>query len=221
MKRYTMMTFVLLVISSMVMAKDTNILVIADDTAKTTYKRENFGRWLDVDNDCQDTRSEYLINTSSTQVTFKSSKSCTVKTGTWIDYYSGLKINDASIIDIDHVVPLKEAWISGAAYFNRQGRLIFANDFDNLVISHKSINRSKGSRDLSEWMPKNIKSHNKYIKKWIMIKNKYGLSANTKEMNYINSVKTQSKINTESGGTLQYVFDFFRWFGNILSACNL
>ncbi|WP_371094995.1 hypothetical protein [Streptomyces sanglieri] len=43
---------------------------------------------------------------------------CRAASGTWYSEYDGLTIDSASRIDIDHVVPLKEAWRSGASQWS-------------------------------------------------------------------------------------------------------
>ena len=47
------------------------------------YNRTHWGDWKDADDDCQDTRHEVLIDESTTQVTFKTSRECRVASGTW------------------------------------------------------------------------------------------------------------------------------------------
>lgn len=39
---------------------------------------------------------------------------CTATSGTWFSPYDGATWTAASDVDIDHMVPLKNAWISGA-----------------------------------------------------------------------------------------------------------
>jgi hypothetical protein len=71
------------------------------------YQRSAFGHgWDDVDGDCQNSRAEALIATSTTQVRFADHKRCRVVTGRWISPITNRVIQNASEIDIDHVVPL-------------------------------------------------------------------------------------------------------------------
>ena len=66
-------------------------LTIAPASHEDTYARELFGAsgWIDVDDDCQDTRAEVLIQESSVPVTFTTTRDCTVATGQWTDPWSG------------------------------------------------------------------------------------------------------------------------------------
>ena len=72
-----------------------------------TYNRDQFGPWIDADGDCQNTRHEVLIEESRVPVTFKTSRQCIVISGEWHDPYTGRVFTDPSMLDVDHVVPLK------------------------------------------------------------------------------------------------------------------
>jgi hypothetical protein len=101
-----------------------NLLTGQDREAKATaYSREHFGSgWADTDGDCQDSRAEALIETSSTPVIFDDSRRCRVVRGRWISPFTGAVIQNASSIDIDHVVPLRWAWEQGANDWSEQKR---------------------------------------------------------------------------------------------------
>jgi len=138
-----------------------------------TYDRNEYGRWKDVDGDCQNTRHEVLIGSSAESVQFKTEKKCLVVSGKWIGLYTGKIFSNARKLDIDHVVPLKEAHISGASAWTKEKKRQFANDEENLLAVSRSANRSKGAKDPAKWMPKNEAFHCEYIKKWVAVKEKY------------------------------------------------
>lgn len=118
------------------------------------YARSKFGHgWADEDGDCQNSRMEALISLSTNQVRFASDKECRVVAGRWISPFTGNVIHDASKVDVDHVVPLKWAWINGADEWSRQKRETFANDLRNLWPVEASLNRSKGARGPDDWLP--------------------------------------------------------------------
>src|SRR4051794_14242797 len=73
------------------------------------YDRDEFKHWVDADGDCQDTRDEVLAAESLVEV-----GGCDVSTGKWFSYYDRQTWTQSSDVDIDHMVPLKEAWDSGA-----------------------------------------------------------------------------------------------------------
>jgi 5-methylcytosine-specific restriction endonuclease McrA len=86
------------------------------------------------------------------------SNGCTVATGKWVDAYTGAVFTAASALDIDHVVPLENAWQSGASTWTPAQRLAYANNLDQpeaLVAVSASANRSKGDRSPDEWTPPN------------------------------------------------------------------
>ena len=98
-----------------------------------SYERSAFGHgWGDANGDCQNSRAEALIATSSTTVSFATGKGCRVVTGRWISPFTGEIIQNSNEIDIDHVVPLKWAWEHGAKAWPKAKRERFANDMANL-----------------------------------------------------------------------------------------
>lgn len=107
------------------------------------YQRSAFGHgWADDDGDCQNSRAEALIDTSTTQVQFATIKDCRVVTGRWISPFTNQVIQNASDIDIDHVVPLAWSWDRGAGQWSREKREQFANDPINLWPVEAGLNRS-------------------------------------------------------------------------------
>ena len=98
-----------------------------------SYRRSAFGHgWDDADGDCQNSRAEALIASSSTPVRFASDNRCHVVAGRWISPYTGNVIQNSESIDIDHVVPLKWSWDRGADEWSSAKRESFANDPINL-----------------------------------------------------------------------------------------
>ena len=107
------------------------------------YDRSAFGHgWDDTDGDCQDSRAEALIAISTTPVRFATGKRCRVVTGRWISPFTNQVVQNASDIDIDHVVPLAWSWDRGAGQWSREKRERFANDPVNLWPVEASLNRS-------------------------------------------------------------------------------
>jgi len=85
--------------------------------ANSGYDRTLFRHWVDANGDCQDARAEVLISEaeSDTPLTYTTSSRCTVSTGRWFSYYDRVSWTLSSDVDIDHMVPLAEAWGSGAS----------------------------------------------------------------------------------------------------------
>lgn len=146
------------------------------------YARSAFGGWLDTDHDCQDTRAELLVSRSLIPVTFTGSRHCFVATGLWLDEYTGAFERDASHLDVDHVVPLAEAWKSGAYMWTDAQRSSFANDTFELALTNSHDNRSKGDRTPDLWKPEAEPWHCMYLARWSAIKTQYDLSESNQEI---------------------------------------
>jgi len=147
-------------------------------SAASEYKRSDW-RWIDADNDCQDTRHELLIQESKIPVTFKPSSKgpeCLVSTGQWYGPYLGKFFTKARDLDVDHVVPAKWVYDHGAADWSKEQIREFSNDTTNLLLVDKSENRSKGAKGPSEYMPPNADFHCPYLAKWVVVTNKYNLT---------------------------------------------
>jgi hypothetical protein len=161
-------------------------LVVAED--KTTgYKRSAFKHWIDADRNRCNTRAEVLIEEAIVKP--KIGPKCKLTGGKWLSAFDGKTITNASKLDVDHMVPLAEAWRSGAWKWTFAQRQAFANDLDNseaLIAVTRSTNRSKGDKDPSLWMP--AKNQCIYIQNWISIKIKYSLTADPQEAEKLNSL---------------------------------
>lgn len=149
------------------------------------YNREDWPHWIDVDNDCQDTRAEVLITSSNVPVKFKRNNGCSVSWGQWSDPYTGKVFEKASDLDIDHVVPLAHAHRNGGASWTREKKRQFANDPINLIAVEGSVNRSKSDQAPNEWMPPKKEYWCEYLKRWGAVKVKYGLTASNDEVAFI------------------------------------
>jgi len=148
------------------------------------YDRSAWKHWVDADRDCQDTRAEVLIAESLEPVTFTSSNNCTVLGGRWYDPYTDAYFSVAHDLDVDHFVPLSNAYNSGGAGWAPDRRREYANslaDADHLIAVSASANRSKGNRAPDDWKPPNQGYWCEYAYDWIRIKYAWGLSATQSE----------------------------------------
>lgn len=145
---------------------------------RASFDREAlFGAWQDDDGDCRNTRAEVLQASSATAV----EGGCSISEGAWFDPYTGDTIRRPKDLDIDHIVPLKEAWLSGAWKWSKAERIAFANDPEILLAVGKSANRSKSDKDPAEWLPPDPSFHRQYALRWAAIKVKHHLSADPRE----------------------------------------
>jgi len=152
------------------------------------YSRAKFGRWLDEDKDCQNTRHEILIASSIAPVSMKNTR-CKVTKGLWNDLYTGITTHDARELDIDHLVPLKWAWIHGASSWRGEKRSAFANDKNNLFAVTKAINQEKSAQGPLEWMPPNKSFQCPYIRAFTKVMEKYNLTVTNREKDDLESLQ--------------------------------
>ena len=150
------------------------------------YNRDLFADWYDADRNGCNTRKEVLIAESLDPVQIGSK--CSISGGRWLSVYDNIETTDSSTFDIDHMVPLSEAWDSGAWNWNADQRKHYSNDLDQpffLIAVTASSNRSKGDRDPAEWMPPNSAYHCEYVRIWIEIKRAWDLSVDQAEHDYL------------------------------------
>lgn len=151
-------------------------------------------RWADLDGDCQDTRQEVLAAESVVPVTMDV-KGCRVASGKWIDPYTGSEITEPSAVDIDHMVPLQNAHVSGGWLWDIEKRKQFANNLADdiaLTASSQSANRSKGSKGPDQWLPPRAEFRCEYVKRWLAIKEKWGLLLSAAETRAIAALKCEA-----------------------------
>jgi lamin tail-like protein/uncharacterized protein DUF1524 len=159
-------------------------LRVAPEGSRTGYQRELFTHWVDADRDGCDTREEVLIaeSRSTAQV---DPYGCKVLEGDWYSLYDGLTFTDPAELDIDHMVPLAEAWDSGAARWDAGRRQAFANDLDHrqaLRAVSASSNRSKSDLDPGQWKPTRDAAWCEYANDWVMVKKAWDLTADQNEV---------------------------------------
>ena len=157
-------------------------IVIAEEHSREGYDRRLFRHWIDADGDGCDTRREVLIRDAVEAPVVDAG--CNLSGGRWVSLYDGRAFTDPAGLDIDHMVPLAEAWESGAWAWSSERRQAFANDLGNrfaLLAVSASSNRSKGARDLAEWLPPDESAHCLYAIYWRDTKLAWGLTFDREE----------------------------------------
>ncbi|MGW4359404.1 HNH endonuclease family protein [Streptomyces californicus] len=104
--------------------------------------------------------------------------------GSWLSYYDEVEVTDAKRLDIDHMVPLAEAWDSGAHDWTPERREAYANDLSaerSLVAVTAKTNRSKADKDPAAWMPPAESARCTYLVDWTATKLRWGLAADESE----------------------------------------
>ena len=185
--RLLLLVVALLSVSLLSPVNASTIQLVVTEDKLTGYKRSAFKHWIDADKNGCNTRAEVLIEEAVVKP--KIGPKCKLTDGKWLSAYDGITVGAPSQLDVDHMVPLAEAWRSGAWKWTAAQRQAFANDLENseaLIAVTASTNRSKGDKDPSLWMP--AKGQCVYTQNWISIKVKYSLTADPQEVEKLNSL---------------------------------
>ncbi|KAJ5451753.1 hypothetical protein N7491_000935 [Penicillium cf. griseofulvum] len=154
-------------------------LTVAAQGSQDGYSREKFPHWITVSGNCN-TR-ETVLKRDGTDVV--QSDSCAATSGTWVSPYDGESWTASSDVDIDHVVPLSNAWKSGASDWTTDQRQALANDLENpqLLAVTDNVNASKGDKGPEDWKPPLASYYCTYAKMWVKVKSVYDLTITSAE----------------------------------------
>ena len=170
------------------------IATVPDDIPE--YDRSDWRHWIDEDGDCQDARQESLVAESLVPVIFETDRECRVATGRWYGAFTGVYVEDPSDLDIDHLVPLKNAHLSGGWSWDAEMKEEYANDLsdpDHLIAVTVSANRSKGAKGTEEWGPPEQSYWCQYATDWTEVKARWELTM----------IKVESEIVMDMLGTCE------------------
>ena len=161
-------------------------LTIAPAGSMAGYSRELFPHWAsdgtvfgwsEPDGSC-DVRDDALIRDGEN---VQIDEDCSFVSGSWIGPYTGATLTDSSDVDIDHVVPLANAWRSGASTWSTPDREAYANDPQVLLSTDDGANQEKGDKGPEAWRPPNRDYWCEYSRRWVDIKSTWGLTVNSPE----------------------------------------
>jgi Protein of unknown function (DUF1524) len=156
-----------------------NALTVAAEGSTSGYSRDLFPHWITISGSCN-TR-ETVLRRDGSGVTVDSA--CRPISGSWFSPYDGATWTNPSDVDIDHIVPLAEAWRSGANAWTTSRRQSFANDLTRpqLIAVTDNVNQAKGDQDPSTWQPPRTAYRCTYAKMWIHTKSYWGLRLQSSE----------------------------------------
>ena len=163
----------------------------ARDSLLTDYRqREKFFNeddWSyeeDFDGDCQSTRQEILVLTSMVDVRYTNPRNCVVRTGEWLDEYTGELFKVAVKLEVDHIIPRMYAHTHGGDRWTPEKKLAFANDPLNIMLVERREIRRKRDRGPSRYLPRD-EFQCEYINLWNQISEKYDLQLSTTDRSTI------------------------------------
>lgn len=180
-------------------------LPVAAAGTMSDYDRDAlFGGWVDADGDCEDSRDEVLARdlTGTT-----SADGCRVDTGTLADPYTGASIDfvrgvaTSADVQVDHVVSLGNAWVTGARRLSPADRVALANDPLNLLAVDGPANGSKSDQDASRWLPPNRAFACEMVAVQIAVKSRYDLWVTAPEKTAMAEVLSGCPDQQLPGGT--------------------
>ena len=154
---------------------------------RTGYSRDLFPHWIDADGDGCSTRNEVLLEEADDPPT--RTGTCTLSGGRWFSYYDRVSWTNTSDIDIDHMVPLAEAWDSGARTWTTATRQAYANDlgdYRTLVGVTDNVNQAKGDQDVAQWLPQYDKC--RYLREFVAVKHRWRLTVDSAEKSAMQSL---------------------------------
>jgi hypothetical protein len=166
-----------------------NALTVASEGSMTGYSRDLFPHWITISGSCNTRETVLKRDGSGVSV----DGSCYPTSGSWYSPYDGATWTQPSDVDIDHIVPLAEAWRSGASSWTTSKRQSFANDLTRpqLIAVTDNVNQAKGDQDPSTWQPSRTAYRCTYAKMWIHTKYYWGLKLQSAEKSAL-----QSALNT-------------------------
>jgi hypothetical protein len=153
-------------------------LTVARPASMRGYSRAQFPHWSSTGENC-DIR-DTVLRRDGTDIKLRG---CNVVGGRWLSRYDNETVTEPSMVDVDHVVPLANAWRSGAATWTDERREAFANDTTRpqLLAVTRASNRAKGDQDPAQWKPPNRESWCRYAQDWITVKHHWRLSVTSAE----------------------------------------
>ncbi|WP_327711337.1 HNH endonuclease family protein [Streptomyces sp. NBC_00464] len=161
-------------------------LTVQAEGSSTGYSRDKFPHWITQSGACN-TR-EVVLKRDGTNVSQDSS--CAAVSGSWYSEYDGATWTAASDLDIDHMVPLAEAWRSGASSWTNAQRQAYANDLTRpqLIAVTDNVNQSKSDQDPATWLPSRTAYKCTYVRAWVHVKHYYDLTVDSAEKSALQSV---------------------------------
>lgn len=151
--------------------------------ASLRYNRAAFGGggdWLDLDDDCIDTRHEVLIEERDGPV-LMTDDGCAVVEGEWYDPFTDQTFTSPRDLQVDHVVALADAWYSGAWRWSAERREAFANDPANLNAIDGEENQRKSAWGPADYAPANEDHRCAYLEQYARVKVKWGLAVTQRD----------------------------------------
>lgn len=177
-------------------------LKVEEKSSKKGYKRPNLwgaASTYNVDaplpSNCS-VREAVLYNQGEN---VKVNDKCEILQGMWKDPYNGKTYSynlpegtpmNIRNLEIEHIVPLANAYVSGANEWTDNTFKTFAHDVNNLIVVNGSDNSAKSDSGPEKWIPSNTAYYCEYATSWIQTKTEYELSVTVQEKSALENLLT-------------------------------
>jgi Protein of unknown function (DUF1524) len=158
-----------------------NQLAVAQPAPMRGYSRGRFPHWRETGANCN--VRDTVLQRDGERAAPVQVRGCNVVGGRWHSPYDRRTLADPQQVDIDHLVPLANAWRSGAGAWDDKRRGDFANDLTRpqLKAVSRTANRAKGDQDPAQWRPPDRAYWCQYAQDWIAVKHFWRLTVTTAE----------------------------------------
>ena len=139
-------------------------------------------RWTDLDGDRCSTKTEVLLRDARKAPDVGSG--CELTGGVWIGRYDGLRHRGVVGLAVERMIPLAEAWQSGARRWSAAKRRVFANDLGyrpSLVVLSTTMRSERGDQEPQDWVPDGSPRRCRYLARWVAVKFRWGLAVDPTE----------------------------------------
>lgn len=157
-------------------------LTVAPEDVTAPYTRDDWGEWQQDQVGGCDMREAVLARSVTHPDAVWKGAGCKILSGEWLSPYDSVVLESPRQVQIDHIVPVHEAFQSGAKNWTAEQRRTFYNDTDVSVPVSARSNQAKSDRDPAEWKPPNVDYWCAYATSWVNVKVRYGLTADEAEM---------------------------------------
>ena len=111
-----------------------------------------------------------------------------MRTGQWLDEYTGETFEVAVKIEVDHVIPRMYAHTHGGDRWMPEQKLQFSNDPLNIMLVERREIRRKRDRGPSRYLPRD-EFQCEYVNLWNQISEKYNLQLSASDRSTISRIK--------------------------------
>lgn len=167
----------------------------------TRYNRaKHFKNWIkDPSREtCFNIRGLVLKRQARKEIITHPQNSCSIMESEWYDPYTDRLFDKAQDLQVDHVVPLKNAYLAGAWSWPKSKRCHYANfieDETHLIAVAKNANEKKGDRSPDRYLPPHYEFQCQYLSIWLKIKAIWKLKISLNEGRSIREIINKNNCN--------------------------